>query len=57
MALAAVTAPRRSREGPSRSRHTRGTPTVALNESGRISVIPMRETWRWEPEPAADGGH
>jgi hypothetical protein len=38
MALAAVTAPRRTREGPSRSRHTRGTPTVALNESGRITL-------------------
>jgi PTS system nitrogen regulatory IIA component len=29
----------------------------ARAQSGRISVIPMRETWRWEPEPAADGGH
>jgi len=38
MTLAAATAPCRSREGPSRSRHTRDRPTVALNESARIPL-------------------
>jgi hypothetical protein len=38
MALAAVTAPRRSREVPSRERHTYDRPTVALNESGCIPI-------------------
>jgi hypothetical protein len=38
MALADVTAPRRSRDVPSRERHTYDRPMVALNESGRIPL-------------------
>lgn len=38
MALAAVSAPRRSPEGPSPSRHTRDRQMVSINEPGRIPL-------------------